>query len=131
MAVTTTTSLIHLQNMLSTKSKPLPYCLSVCCGHVYCKSCLDNTKKITATFSACPMCRDQEFIVYSNKQLDYIVRSLKMFCSKKFKGCKWQGEMNNVKVHLEDCQFEKVNVKRECNGNILQFILKATAHTVW
>ena len=83
-----------------------PY-LSVCCGHVYCKSCLDNTKKITATSSACPMCRDEEFIVYPNKQLDRIVRSLKMFCSNKFKGCKWQGEVNNVKEHLEDCQFEE------------------------
>ena len=27
--------------------------------------------------------------------------------SNKFKGCKWQGEVNNVKEHLEDCQFEE------------------------
>lgn len=82
-----------------------PY-LSVCCGHVYCKNCLDNTKKITATSSACPMCRDEEFIVYPNKQLDRIVRNLKIFCTNKFRGCKWQGELNSVTGHLEDCQFE-------------------------
>ena len=83
-----------------------PY-LSVCCGHVYCKTCLDSTKKLTATTSACPMCRDEEFTVYPNKQLDRIVRNLKIFCSNKSKGCKWQGEVNNITEHLRDCQFEE------------------------
>lgn len=87
-----------------------PY-LSVCCGHVYCKSCLDNAKKITATSSACPMCRDEQFTVYPNKQLDRIVRSLRIFCTNKSRGCKWQGEVNGVTEHLRDCWFEET----ECN----------------
>ena len=89
-----------------------PY-LSVCCGHVYCKSCLDNAKKMTATSSACPMCRNEEFIVYPNKQLDRIVRSLKIFCSNKIKDCRWQGEVKDITEHLKDCQFEETECS-EC-----------------
>ena len=38
--------------------------LTICCGHVFCKSCLDNAKKATATTeSVCPVCRDEEFVV--------------------------------------------------------------------
>jgi len=54
------------------------------------------------------MCRDEEFVVYPNKQLDRIVRNLKMFCSNKCKGCKWQGEVNFIAEHLGDCLFEEI-----------------------
>ena len=43
-----------------------PY-LSVCCGHDFCKSCLDNVKAAAIT-NACPVCRDEEFVSFLNKQ---------------------------------------------------------------
>ena len=46
-----------------------PY-LSVCCGHVFCKSCLDNIKNSATITNACPVCRDEEFVTFSNKQLE-------------------------------------------------------------
>ena len=52
-----------------------PY-LSECCGHVFCKSCLDNVKKAEAITNACPVCRDEKFVTFSNKQLDREIKSL-------------------------------------------------------
>ena len=39
--------------------------LSVCCGHVFCKSCVDKVKH------PCPTCQDKRFVTFPNKQLDH------------------------------------------------------------
>ena len=40
-----------------------PY-LTTCCGHVFCKSCLDYVKKPVTVSSVCPVCREEEFVAY-------------------------------------------------------------------
>ena len=91
-----------------------PY-LSVCCGHVFCKSCLDNAKKAAAVVAAnCPMCRSEEYMTVPNKQIDRVVRSLHVYCTNKEKGCKWQGEMNYISGHLDGCDFEDVQCSNKC-----------------
>ena len=97
-----------------------PY-LSVCCGHVFCKSCLDNVKKASAITNACPVCRDEEFVTFPNRQLDREVNSLHIYCTNKEKCCKWQGELNNISHHLgnsDGCQFEEVKCSNECGKMI-------------
>ncbi|XP_065902971.1 uncharacterized protein [Dysidea avara] len=98
-----------------------PY-LSKCCGHIFCKSCLEGAKKATAIVDACPMCRDEEFFTMPNKQIDREVRSLHVFCTNKEKGCEWQGEVNDVSSHLgrsNGCQVEDVKCPDSC-GKIMQ-----------
>jgi len=98
-----------------------PY-LSVCCGHVFCKSCIDKAEQNTAIIKACPICRSQEFTTVINKQVDRLVKSLCIFCINKEKGCKWQGELNDINNHLhssEGCQFEDVQCTSKC-GKVLQ-----------
>ena len=63
-----------------------PY-LTTCCGHVFCKSCLDNIKKAATVTNACPICRDEEFVTFPNKQLDREVKSLHVMCTNKDRGC--------------------------------------------
>ena len=46
-----------------------PY-LSECCGHLFCKSCLDNVKKASTITNDCPVCRDEEFTTFRNKAID-------------------------------------------------------------
>ena len=98
-----------------------PY-LSVCCGHVFCKSCIDSAKQNTAIVKACPVCRNREFTTVVNKQVDRLVKSLHIFCTNKGKGCKWQGELNDIDNHLhssDGCHFEDILCTNEC-GKVIQ-----------
>ena len=96
--------------------------LSACCGHTFCRSCLETAKRSTTISKACPICRDEEFITFHNKQADRAIRSLHVFCTNKEKGCEWQGEVNDIINHLgnsDGCQFEDVTCSNDC-GKCLQ-----------
>ena len=102
-----------------------PY-LTTCCGHVFCKSCLNNAKKAATTRGSitkgCPVCCDKKFVTFCNKQLDREVKGLHVMCTNKERGCQWQGELNDVNNHLgnnDGCQFEDVKCSNEC-GKMLQ-----------
>ncbi|XP_065888321.1 TNF receptor-associated factor 5-like [Dysidea avara] len=98
-----------------------PY-LSECCGHTFCKSCLEAVKRSTTITKACPICRDEKFVTFRNRQTDRAIRSLHVFCTNKKKGCEWQGEVNDIINHLgnsDGCQFEDVTCSNDC-GKCLQ-----------
>ena len=98
-----------------------PY-LSVCCGHVFCKSCLDNAKRIVSITYACPICREEKFVTFPNKQAAREIKSLHIYCTNKDKGCEWHGELNDINNHLGNsygCQFEEVKCSNEC-GKMIQ-----------
>ena len=92
--------------------------LSVCCGHTFCKSCLKAAKEVMFGANACPMCRNVQFVTFPNKQTDRIIRSLRVYCCNKKRGCKWQGEVNAMTSHLNNrgggCQFQEVNCPNDC-----------------
>ena len=92
-----------------------PY-LSECCGHTFCKSCLEGSKKFS---NICPMCRSEYFKAIFNKQADRVIRSLHVFCTNKIQGCEWQGEINNISNHLGNCLFQIVHCPNDC-GEFLQ-----------
>ena len=98
--------------------------LSICCGHTFCESCLDATKKVTVTYSlkVCPMCRSRCFKTFLNKQNKRAIKSLFVFCTNTNRGCDCQGEVNHITGHLgnsDGCQFEEVKCSNDC-GLILQ-----------
>ena len=100
--------------------------LSVCCGHNFCKCCMDGFKEVTAipltVMSSCPVCRNEEFVTFPNKQADREIRSLRVMCTNKERGCEWQGELNDINNHLgnsDGCLFEDVKCSNEC-GKMLQ-----------
>ena len=97
--------------------------MTLCCGHVFCKACVSRVEGGT-----CAMCRStkrQQYKLYKNKQVERDVLGLQIFCINKEKGCKWQGEVNNIiKGHLErgcidGCQFEDVKCSNGC-GEMVQ-----------
>ena len=94
-------------------------CLSECCGHTFCKSCIDHVKKATVFYPClCPVCRSKEFTVFRNKQNERVIKSLHVYCSNKERGCEWQGEINNINDHLENsdgCSFEEVTCYNNCD----------------
>jgi len=60
-----------------------PY-LSVCCGHNFCKSCLDKVRRDT---TKCPFCRNEEFTTFPNKLSDREIKSLHVMYTNKERGC--------------------------------------------
>ena len=80
--------------------------LSVCCGHIFCKSCVDTVKD--STHSDCPMCRDEEFSTVLNKQADREVKGLKANCTNSGIGCTWRGEVRALLAHAKSCDYEMV-----------------------
>jgi len=95
-----------------------PY-VTDCCGNTFCKSCLDCVSRATTITNACPICRKEEFGTFPHKQADRTVRSLRVFCTNKEKGCEWQGEVNDIINHFDGCQFEEVTCSNDC-GKCLQ-----------
>ena len=98
-----------------------PY-LSVCCGHLFCKSCLYNIRKAPAITNACPVCRDEEFVIFPNQAVDREIKCLRIHCTNKMMGCEWEGELNDINNHLgnsDGCQFEEVKCSNEC-GKVIQ-----------
>ena len=97
--------------------------LTVCCGNVFCKSCLETAKLNPDIGNACPTCRNvTEFNTFPNKQLDREIRSLHVMCTNKERDCEWQGELNDINNHLENsngCQFVNVACSNKC-GKMLQ-----------
>ena len=105
-----------------------PY-LSVCCGHVFCKSCFERCVEGSIRSSVnpevkpvCPVCRSTDFQGFPNKQADRNVRNLHVLCASYQKGCQWQGEINAIDQHLNnDCQFHEML----CPGNCGKLVLRS------
>ena len=92
-------------------------CLSICCGHTFCKSCVDYIKK-----GACPICRSENFEAILNKQAAREINNYLLYCTNKEKGCKWQGKLGSISNHLgnsDGCQFEEIKCSNEC-GKIIE-----------
>ena len=102
-----------------------PYMTGKCCrGQTICRSCLDQWKEINGT-ARCPVCGTEfkdksntdDFKMNQNYLVEKIIKGLKIFCTNKQKGCKWQGELMNINNHLENskgCEFEEVKCLNEC-----------------
>ena len=89
--------------------------MTECCGHVFCKSCLDKAK--ATRYASCSMCKDDDFNTFCNKQINREVLSIRVYCTNKEKGCEWEGEIRDISIHLENsdgCQFEEVECPNEC-----------------
>ena len=100
--------------------------LSSCCGHTFCRSCIDRLKESTSIANACPVCRDSEFPVVQNKQTDRAVRSLHVYCTNEKEGCKWKGEINDIVAHINCCQYESVECENNgCDSNVQRQHLKS------
>ena len=102
--------------------------LSDCCGHTFCKSCLTGyevsvSHPLTnfASCGGCPMCRSEDFKCVRNKQTERMVKSLRVYCTNKSEGCKWQGEVSSIDSHLADyCQYQMVDCPNDCGRSFQQ-----------
>ena len=101
-----------------------PICLMVprdphqtpCCGKAFCKACIS---KIREKNQPCPTCKAEDFLNYPDKGLQQELYSSKVYCTNKFCGCDWKGELRKLDLHLnsqpkygetmEGCKFLLLN----------------------
>ena len=70
----------------------------------------------------CFCCATWRFFLASDLTSFREIRSLCIYCTKKEKGCEWQGELNDINNHLgnsDGCQLEEVKCSNEC-GKMIQ-----------
>ena len=93
--------------------------MTLCCGHGFCKSCLDGQRQVKSVSYACPICREPEFKTVPYKALEREIRVFHIYCTNKEKGCEWQGELNDINNHLSnDCQFAELKCSNGCGKMI-------------
>ena len=84
--------------------------VNVACGHHLCGSCV-------AKVHQCPECRHTLQTV-PDRGLQRIINALQIYCSKKEEGCRWEGDLGDLKVHhRNDCAY--VNIRcSSCNNHV-------------
>jgi len=93
-----------------------PY-MSLCCGHAFCKSCLERQRQASSIIAyACSVCRKEEpeFKTVPYVAIDREVKELHVYCTNKRRGCEWKGEINNISNHCNNCQFGEVKCFDGC-----------------
>ena len=68
-----------------------------CCGKSFCKSCIQQIK---AENKPCPSCYQADLKLYPNRGLQGTLNGFRVFCSNERNGCDWQGELGQLKDHL-------------------------------
>ena len=80
-----------------------------CCGGLFCKECLQKVED-TSDQPLCPLCRkDLVKKYFKDWRAERYINNLKIYCTNKSVGCTWDGPMNELGKHLENCGCETVN----------------------
>uniref|UniRef100_A0A1X7T8K2 RING-type domain-containing protein n=1 Tax=Amphimedon queenslandica TaxID=400682 RepID=A0A1X7T8K2_AMPQE len=99
-----------------------PVCLHIltdphqvsCCGRNFCKSCIERIKDGNGS---CPMCKEETYQYFADKNVSRIINCLQVYCTNKEKGCQWKGDLKYLPTHLSkgkregECQYEEVKCK--------------------
>ena len=96
-------------------------CLISCCGHKYCRVCIERVKKDT---KPCPLCNEPDFSFLQERALERYLRDLDVWCCYKKVGCEWKGKLGKYEQHSNKtpspesqvigCQFVEVECMHEC-----------------
>ena len=74
---------------------------SVCCGHVFCKSEIDQHQ---IREKSCPQCFSENFTPFVDKLLQREINGLSIYCPNKKDGCGWIGEIARIDDHVKECE---------------------------
>ena len=96
-------------------------CLISCCGHKFCRVCVERVKKDK---KPCPLCSEPDFSFMQERSLERFLKGLQVWCSYKKDGCEWEGKLGELEQHLNQspspenrlngCQFVAVECTHEC-----------------
>ena len=95
-----------------------------CCGQHYCGRCI--TSLLEAGHS-CPLCKSKVFQSIVDKNHGRALSSLKVYCTRKEKGCTWEGELGKLIRHTSadgDCEYSLVPCAHQCGVIMIRSSLK-------
>ena len=94
-----------------------PHVIS-CCGNEFCQACIERVQR---DGKPCPLCNEPSFTTFLHKKLVREVNALVVRCPQKELGCDWEGELGQVKKHLntgegtsEGCGYVPVTCSYGC-----------------
>lgn len=86
-------------------------CIELTCGHLFCKSCINNVNNNLSLSAKCPLCNKKSnsfnYIKYSNKFAYKILSGIKIRCP--HEDCQEEIYAGNLKDHSKKCQFVKID----------------------
>ncbi len=96
--------------------------LVVCCGKHYCESCL-TTSFLKTSVKNCPHCRAKgnKFQYVNHKGLKSEISELVIYCPKRDKGCKWEGQLGHLDAHQTSkygCDYEIIPCPNKCEDTV-------------
>ena len=98
-------------------------CLISCCGHKFCRECIERVKKDD---KACPLCGEQDFTFLRERGLERYLQGSEVWCAHKKEGCEWKGKLGKLQEHLNQdpcaspgiqlsrCEFVAVECMYKC-----------------
>ena len=96
-------------------------CLISCCGHKYCRACIELVKRDS---KPCPLCNAKDFSFLQERRLERFLKDLDVWCTYRGDGCDWKGKLGSLELHLNinpsseiqltGCQFVEVKCVYEC-----------------
>ena len=94
-----------------------------CCGAKFCAACIE---KVKTDHKPCPICRHTTFNAMLDKNKQRKVLGLRVYCTRKSKGCEWVGELRCLVNHMtETCDWAEVSC-RYCDQKV--FHCRRTNH---
>ena len=84
-------------------------CLISCCGHKFCRVCIERVKKDD---KPCPLCAKQDFAFMRELGLERFLKGTDVWCSYKKKDCKWRGKLGKLEEHLN----QNPSLENQLNG---------------
>ena len=98
-------------------------CLISCCGHKFCRECIERIKKDK---KACALCNEPDFTFMRDGGLERSLKDLEVWCSYRKEGCEWKGKLGKLEEHLNRdpssenqlnrCQFVAVECTHKCGA---------------
>ena len=96
-------------------------CLISCCGHKYCRACIELVKRDS---KPCPLCNAKDFSFLQERGLERFLKDLDVWCTYRGDGCDWKGKLGSLELHLNinpspesqltGCQFVGVKCMHHC-----------------
>ena len=80
--------------------------LTTPCGHLFCKQCIEDSKKIR---NDCPTCRYQNFATAPEGFVARKIGGISVMCPNAGRGCTWKGTLGESEDHLNNrCDYEEI-----------------------